>query len=144
MEHWAEKENVDGDMVRSVAEIHNAPGLGQGIGVGGRLDRCWGRACIYTRSASPDSSSVFGLCVVVVFFLYFLFFFISSAVHLCPRRHRGGSPECFNHLFHHLNEIIAENPCALFFLFCVVLCFQLCEILISLISSPHYIKIVIN
>lgn len=46
--------------------------------------------------------------------------------------------------FHHWNEIIAENPCAVLFLFCVVLCFQLREILIFLISSPHYISIVIN
>lgn len=46
--------------------------------------------------------------------------------------------------FHHLNEIIAENPCVLLFLFCFVLCFQLCEILISLVSSPHYISTVIS
>lgn len=46
--------------------------------------------------------------------------------------------------FHLLNEIIAENPCALCCLFCVVLCFQLREILISLVSSPHYISIVIS
>lgn len=71
------------------------------------LNRCWGRAWIYTRSVSPDSSSVFCLG------LFFLLLFSSSAVHLCTWQHRGGSPEWFNLFsFHHVNKIIAENHCA--------------------------------
>lgn len=66
----------------------------------GGLNRCWGRAWIYTH---------FRLLLRVLS-AYFLVFFSSSGVHLCTWQRRGGSPEWFN-LFHHLNEIIAENHC---------------------------------
>lgn len=49
----------------SVAEIHNAPGLRGGVS-----NRCSDRACIYTHFASLDSSSVFGLGIVVVLFFF--------------------------------------------------------------------------
>lgn len=72
---------------------------------GGGLNRCWGRAWIYTRSASPDSSSVFCLCVCV-------FFSSSACIYALDNAEVETLNDWISSFFHHLNEIIAENHCA--------------------------------
>lgn len=106
---------------------------------GGGLNRCWGRAWIYTRSASPDSSSVFCLraaqpCIYA----------LDNAEVEAPMIQSLLS-------FQHLNEIIAENhcagsnaPCFPCSQGCFVLCLQLDVILIVLVYLPHNVSTVIS
>lgn len=67
-------------MVRSVAEIHNAPGLGQGIGGGTWIDA---EAELASTLVLPRQTPPLCLVCVLLFFLVFCIFYIFLLAQLC-------------------------------------------------------------